>query len=81
MAQVDDLRRDPVRTIGEWFTPMAPSSPDRMAVADGMTAQAGGTSGSPRRGKEMPAAVKALTWMFATGRHSAMFRRRKAFGA
>ena len=73
VAQVDDLRRDPVRTIGEWFAPMSPPSPG-IAVPDGAIAQADGIAGSPGRRKEMPVAVKALTWMFATGRHSAMFR-------
>ena len=51
VAQVDDLRRDPVGTVGEWFAPTSTSGP-----------------------REMPVAVRALTWMFATGRHSAAFR-------
>ena len=70
----DVITEDPVRTIGEWFAPMSPPSPDGIAVPDGAAAHADGISGSPGRRKDMPVTVKALTWMFATGRHSAMFR-------
>ena len=51
VAQVDDLRRDPMGTVSEWFAPTSTTGPRRM-----------------------PVAVRALTWMFATGRHSAAFR-------
>jgi hypothetical protein len=52
VAQIDDLRQDPVGTINDWFAPRA----------FGM---------EPRR---VPVAVRALTWMFATSRHSSTFR-------
>ena len=51
VAQVDDLRRDPMGTVGEWFAPTATNRQRKMLVA-----------------------VRALTWMFASGRHSAAFR-------
>jgi MoaA/NifB/PqqE/SkfB family radical SAM enzyme len=73
VAQVDDLRRDPVGTVGEWFAPM-PATPDgAIAGVRGAPVPAHRTAGV-RRANRMPLAVKALTWMFATSRHSATFR-------
>jgi hypothetical protein len=75
VAQLDDLRQDPVRTIGEWFAP-APDS----ARAAGGGSPAGAdvlaidrATGTPLT-RTVPLTVRALTWMFATGRHSAAFR-------
>jgi MoaA/NifB/PqqE/SkfB family radical SAM enzyme len=73
VAQVDDLRRDPVGTVGEWFAPMPGPSDAGVAAREGATAPVD-TLRSPRRRSQMPVAVKALTWMFATSRHSATFR-------
>jgi MoaA/NifB/PqqE/SkfB family radical SAM enzyme len=51
VAQVDELRRDPLRTLADWFAPVS--------------------GGEPR---EIPIAVRALTWMFVTSRHRNVFR-------
>jgi hypothetical protein len=51
VAQVDELRRDPLHTLADWFAP---------------------TSG--RQSREMPIAVRTLTWMFVTSRHRDVFR-------
>jgi MoaA/NifB/PqqE/SkfB family radical SAM enzyme len=51
VAQVDELRQNPLRTLTDWFAP---------------------TSGHPSR--DMPIAVRALTWMFVTSRHRDVFR-------
>ena len=52
VAQLDELRDQPLQTLADWFTPM-PERPD---------------------GK-MPAAVRALSWMFVTSPHRDFFRR------
>jgi len=52
VAQLDELREDPVRALGEWFAP----GPDGAAAT-------------------IPATVRVLTWMFATGSHRDLFRR------
>jgi MoaA/NifB/PqqE/SkfB family radical SAM enzyme len=51
VAQVDDLRHDPLRTLADWFAPS-----------------------SGREPREMPIAIRTLTWMFVTSRHREVFR-------
>jgi len=58
VAQVDDLRHDPLQTLHDWFALM------------------------PGQTKEMPVALRALTWMFVTSAHRDVFRHAaaRAFG-
>lgn len=52
VAQLDDLREDPLRTTAAWFAPPNETGPAKP-----------------------PLSVRALTWMFVTSSHRALFRR------